>query len=91
MTRGTRAAGAALRVAWAPVALDHLSVYGAVEGQLLFPRDLVAGGAVALGAEWAFTQRLALAAEAPYVFLASAPARYRTSYFMPGLAVSWRP
>jgi hypothetical protein len=87
---GTRAAGGALRVGWYPLALDQLSAYGALEAHVLFPKETVVAGAVALGLEWAFTERFALSLEAPLVFMASAPAEYRKTYFMPGLSAGWR-
>ncbi len=87
---GSTAWGAAVRAAWYPLVFDQLSVYAAAEGHLLFHDETVFAIAAVPGVEWAFSSRFAVSAEIPFVFMASAPAQYRSTYFMPGVAASWR-
>ncbi len=87
---GATSFGAAVRAAWYPLVLSRLSVGAAVEGHLLFPAETLVAASVSLNAELAFTQRFAIAVEAPVTIMVSAPEKYRQSYFMPGLAASWR-
>jgi hypothetical protein len=87
---GAKSAGASVRAGWYPLVLEQLSVYAAAEAQLLFPKELFVAAHVALGVEWAFTERFAVSVEAPLTLVANAPAEYKTTYFMPGLSASWR-
>jgi hypothetical protein len=77
-------------VGWYPLVFERLSLFGAAEAHLLFPGETLVAASVALGAEWAFSERFAMSAEVPLTLMASAPADYRTTYFMPGLSASWR-
>jgi uncharacterized protein (TIGR03382 family) len=87
---GASSYGAAVRVGWYPLVFERLSLFGAAEAHLLFPGETLVAASVALGAEWAFSERFAMSAEVPLTLMASAPADYRTTYFMPGLSASWR-
>jgi hypothetical protein len=87
---GAQAFGAGVRVGWYPLVFERLSVYGAAEAHLLFPGDFLLAANVALGAEWAFSERFAMSVEVPLTLMVTAPSEYETTYFMPGLSASWR-
>lgn len=87
---GAQMYGGALRAGWYPLAFERLSIYGAAEAHLIFDDELLVAAHLALGAEWAFSERFAMSVEVPLTLMASAPEEYEGTYFMPGLSASWR-